>query len=307
MNNKMLSLGLAAAMAVSISAPAMAAETPTLISAPNRPVVISAPVRYQYSVSMNGTPLDLARIPACDGNVPLRAIAESDFGSANWFPEEQSSSFYFGKEMISVSFKDQSITLEGKTVEGMKAQLIDGVTFVPVALLEKLDGYKVALDEKAGTCIITTKNGDAMVKTAHQIMEKMHMGKGMAADAEYMQSLNLAEKNFTQYVGFFPMMISPDTLFIGKLAEGVKAADVEKEFEAYRKNQETTFEWYLSQNLPKVLNAKFFVNGDYVMFVIGGDYLDAKNPESVLPENPVTTKDAEKIFNEFVAAQKAVK
>ena len=43
---------------------------------------------------------------------------------------------------------------------------------------------------------------------------------------------------------------------------------MEESFEAYRKQQEATFEWYLSHNLPKVENAKFVIEGEWFLFLI---------------------------------------
>ena len=72
----------------------------------------------------------------------------------------------------------------------------------------------------------------------------------------------------TEGVAFLPMMTSPDTLVLGKLTAGSEEA-LKSCFESYRKSQEETFSWYLSQNLPKVENAKFVTEGDWFLFIIG--------------------------------------
>ena len=78
----------------------------------------------------------------------------------------------------------------------------------------------------------------------------------------------LAPDAFEQAVGFFPMMVSPDTLVLGKLAEGADTQAVKTALEAYRQSQEDTFSWYLSQNLPKVQDARLLVQDGYVLFLI---------------------------------------
>ena len=54
---------------------------------------------------------------------------------------------------------------------------------------------------------------------------------------------------------------------LGKMAEGSQK-DLEAALESYRKEQADTFSWYLSQNLPKVENAKFVVEGEWFMFLM---------------------------------------
>ena len=56
--------------------------------------------------------------------------------------------------------------------------------------------------------------------------------------------------------------------------------------EAYRQRQLDTFSWYLSQNLPKVEDARTVIEDGYVFFFIG--------------EN---ADEAEQMFQDFVAAQ----
>lgn len=66
----------------------------------------------------------------------------------------------------------------------------------------------------------------------------------------------MPEGALEEAVAFFPMITSPDTLILGKLAEDADVEAVKAAFETYRQNQEDTFSWYLSQNLPKVQNAR---------------------------------------------------
>ena len=110
------------------------------------------------------------------------------------------------------------------------------------------------------------------MKLAYELMDIAGLGHGMKSSMEDMETFNGENTGFkaefvTEGVAFLPMMTSPDTLVMGKFAEG-KEKDLEESFEAYRKQQEATFEWYLSHNLPKVENAKFVTSGDWFLFVI---------------------------------------
>ena len=91
---------------------------------------------------------------------------------------------------------------------------------------------------------------------------------------------------FEQVVAFFPMITSPDTVIVGKLAEGADEKAVTDALEAYRQSQEDTFSWYLSQNLPKVQDARTVVENGYLLFFIG--------------EN---ADQAEELFHAYVEAQ----
>ena len=98
------------------------------------------------------------------------------------------------------------------------------------------------------------------------------MGRGMKstpAELEefYGETLGFKAEYMTEGVVFLPMMTTPDTLVLGKMAQNSEEA-LKECFETYRKTQEDTFSWYLSQNLPKVENAKFVTEGDWFMFLI---------------------------------------
>lgn len=54
---------------------------------------------YATSITVNGTTLDTSALPEAQG-LPLRLVAEADHGSASWFAEENSSSFYFSKHRV---------------------------------------------------------------------------------------------------------------------------------------------------------------------------------------------------------------
>ena len=86
-------------------------------------------------------PLDTSAIPAVDGEnmIPLRLIAESDYGSASWFEEENNGWFYLEGGNITVNFADNSITVGDELVKS-KATVVSGVTFVDAGVLELLEG-----------------------------------------------------------------------------------------------------------------------------------------------------------------------
>ena len=101
------------------------------------------------------------------------------------------------------------------------------------------------------------------------------MGFGMQADEQTLtDAYGIPAGSFEQVVAFFPMITSPDTVIIGKLAEGADQAAVEAALETYRQGQEDTFSWYLTQNLPKVQDARLVVENGWLLFLIA-DNADA--------------------------------
>ena len=256
---KVLATGLAAAMTLSLGTAALAADEPSLIA--------TADTGYAASITVNGEALDLTGIPAGDG-IPMRAFVEADGGSATWYPEENSSSFYLEGSSLSVDFATGTITVEQDMIfEG--AVVVDGVTFVPAEAVEAMSGVTVAESENGWE--ITTPSSDPMVKLAREIMEVSGIGMGMKGDpVNFEEYYGIDPTNFTQVVGYFPMMTSPDTIIIGQMVEGKEDA-IREDLETYRQNQEDTFSWYLTQNLPKVENAQVVVEGEYILFLIAED------------------------------------
>ena len=95
------------------------------------------------------------------------------------------------------------------------------------------------------------------------------MAFGMEADDQTLtDAYGIPAGSFEQVVAFFPMITSPDTLVVGKLAEGADVDAVKEALETYRQGQEDTFSWYLGQHLPKVQDARLVVEGDYLFFLI---------------------------------------
>ena len=272
-------LGLSLALTASMTLPALAVEA----------VPISAKVGYDTALTLNGKELDTSAIPAVDGEglIPMRLVAENDYGSASWFPEDNTGWFYLDGGNITVNFADNSITVGDETVDG-KAQVVNGVTFMSADILELFEGYDVTTAED-GSITITTPNGTPLVQGAYTIRDAAGVYSSMKSGADVLvENYGVPEGALEEAVAFFPMITSPDTIILGKLAEGADVDAVKAAFEAYRQSQEDTFSWYLSQNLPKVQNARTVVDGDYILFVI------AENPDA-----------AEEAFHTFVAAQNA--
>ena len=227
------------------------------------------------------------------GYVPMRAIAQADHGSSYWYAEENQSWFNMGEVQITVLFDDMSVTVNDEPVEGVKALLLNGVTYLPVSVIDGLEGYAVADTSADGveSYEITTPNGTPIMKLAYALMETAGIGMGMkSSPAEleefYGESFGFKAEYMTEGVAFLPMMTTPDTLVLGKLAEGKEEA-LKESFEAFRKSQAETFEWYLSHNLPKVENAQFVTEGDWFMFLIG------ENADEAAEQFKAAVKDME--------------
>lgn len=299
MNFKRIS---AAALALTMTAgmsTALAAELPegwTPADGARGPMLISANPNaggYDKVITVNGKALEgyeydrevpgygseqvsvlFSEIPnAPAGYLPLRAVVQADGGSAYWDGEAHQSTFYLDKDIILTDFNDMSISVNDEKVEG-EALLMEGVTYVPSTVLGLLEGITVTDNstDEGESYAIATPNGTPLMLMASSIMESAGLYRGMKqspAELEefWGETYGFKAEYMTEGVAFLPMMTSPDTLILGKLAEGSQE-DLEAALEAYRKQQEETFSWYLSQNLPKVENAKFVVEGEWFMFLM---------------------------------------
>ena len=239
----------------------------TVLTAGLTGTALAASESYPTSITVNGTALDTAALPNAEG-IPMRLVTEADHGSASWFEEENTGSFYFSEQRIEVSFTDYSVKINDELAEGVTAQVVNGVTFLPVSVLEGLEG--ITVEEGENSLTITTPNNDPLVQLTYAVADAAGIAYGMKADQEALSMYGIDGENFETVAGFFPMITSPDTVIIGKVAEG-KQDVVTEQLEAYRQQQYDTFSWYLSQNLPKVENAKTVTSGDYLLFVIGED------------------------------------
>ena len=279
MMKKFGSAALALTLAGALAVPALAVETPVLISAKVD--------NYTTAITLNGEKLDTTGIPAASRAdlVPLRLVAEADHGSAYWNQEDNESWFNFGKDKITVQYEANTILVNDVAVN-TTAEVHDGVTYVPVAVLEGMEGFTVTSDTETGSVTITTPNNDPMVKLAYAIMESSEMFGSRTDESTLTDAYKIPADQFEQVVAFFPMITSPDTVIAGKLAEGTDEKAVTDALEAYRQSQEDTFSWYLSQNLPKVQDARTVVENGYLLFFIG--------------EN---ADQAEELFHAYVEAQ----
>ena len=262
---KIGTLALTLALAGSLTVPALAAEETA--------VPISADTGYGTALVLNGETLDLTGIPGVEGGtlLPLRLLAEADHGSAYWDEENNESWFYFGDNRITVKFADNSVWVDDEQVKS-QAYVTGGVTFVEAGVLEMLEGYTAEQAEDGSSITITTPNNDPMVKAAYQIMEDSGMAYAMRTEgSEAEQAFQLPEGSFEQLIAFTSMNTTPDTLVLGKLAEGADEEAVKAALDAHRQAQHDTFSWYLSQNLPKVEDARILVENGYAFYLIAED------------------------------------
>ena len=97
------------------------------------------------------------------------------------------------------------------------------------------------------------------------------MGASIKLDAAGMEeSYNIPADCFTEAIGFFPMIVSADTIVIGKVADG-KMDDAKAALEAQRALTQQNFEQYLPEPLERAKNGQIVTSGDYIMLIISGD------------------------------------
>ena len=233
---RFLSAAAAAALALSLNTAALAAGG------------------YAGSITINGTALDTSGLPAASAPytaVPLRSVAESDYGYAAWYPEEGRSFFSLDGNSIYVDCATGAIELNGEAQTGMTA------SFTPT-----VQDSRIA---------IVTPNGEALTKLARQIIAKIELGaSNKPAESELKEYYGLDTARFDEVAAFFPMMISADTIVIGKVKSGEMDA-VKKELEAVRARTQQSFEQYLPEPLERAKNGRVVTSGDYVMLIISGD------------------------------------
>lgn len=279
MKHRIGSAALALTLATSLTTAAFAAR------GEGQPLISPKP-SYANTLILNGDKLDTSAIPAMEDKnlVPMRLVAEGDFGAAQWYEEDGMSGFYLGGNALEVVLSTGAITLNDEAVNTV-AVLYDGVTFVPVDVLSLMEGYTVNV--KNGTIEITTPNNQPVIKSGYAVAEAAKMSQGMiTSEQELTDFYQIPAGQFESVFAMFPMMTTPDTLVMGKLAENADVDAIKAALETYRAGQEETFSWYLSDNLPKVKNAQVLVEDGYFLFLIGED-----------------AEAGVKTFREFVAAE----
>jgi len=295
-------LALAAAMTASLAVPALAEEAPIesepLLIAPapisaELPEEVDAPIpdRYTAAVTVNGQAItdvtyeeslpdtwetvevtmtvdSLPGAPA--GYVPMRLLCGADKkGSAYWYRGDNMASFRFANTAISVAFSDMSVEVGGVKVEGAKAYVSQGVTFLPVSCLAGIEGLTIDDHPEMSTehydFTITVSPIRALVDS---IMEATEFAGGMETGMDGLDYKGIDPEDIIQAAGVDTFNTTPDTIVVAQVKEG--AMDRVKEaLEGYRQAQEDTFSWYLSWNLPKCQNAKIVSEGDFVLLFIG--------------------------------------
>lgn len=252
---KFASLILAGTLSLSLAAPALAANEGIMLISAKLP-----------SITVNGVALDMTKLPVADG-IPLRAFVEADGGSAEWYPDENLSLFFTDDGSIQVKYETGTAEVAGETFEGATA--VDGVTFVPFAVVDAMTDVEVK--EENGDYIITTSSSNPLVKLAKNIQETTEMGRGMKqSGAQLEEFFGIKAANFESMVAYMPMMINADTVVIGKVADG-KMKDAKADLQARQEATIKSFEQYLPGPLEMAKNGKVVSSGDYVMLIISPD------------------------------------
>lgn len=273
---KLAALLLAAILVVGTALPAYAeGETLTIsvdeleVMSPEWVTTSLAVGGYSYTLVVNGETVDASAYPQAEG-IPMEALANADH-SSTWFDDEEMvDTGYFENDNLAVNTATGAIVLNGETVEGLTASYVDGYTFLPVEAINLMEGYSAV--QNGSTIEVSTPNGAEMIKLAYSIMDAAGIGFSSKMEIEFiLDNFDVSADNVEEGYFFGGMMTSPDCLLLAKLADGGDADAVKGAFESYRQRQHDTFSWYLSQNLPKVTNAKLTVKNGYVLLLIAED------------------------------------
>lgn len=268
------SAALALTMTASLSTVALAEEDVELINAPtdgSMSMVISSNPNARKLV-LNGTELDLSAVPALAGQVPMRLVCEADGGYASWFEEDNQGFFELDGQRLFVNFSDLSVEDDDGVLEGVKATLIEGVTYLPVETVNTLK--RITAEEVNGVLTVTTSNGLPLTKLARSIIETVDMGCSNKDEQESMKEfMGIDPTWFEEVISYSPFIVQADHVFIGKYAEGVDkeaAQECLKKLQAFQLN---SFEHYLPEQYEKAKNAQIVesADGSYVMIVIASN------------------------------------
>lgn len=268
LTRKIGAFALAAVLAAGLTAPALAAEDEVVTTSDD---LLIATAEAPRALIVNGNELDASQLPQVDG-VPLRLLAENDHGFADWYEDEGRGFASLVDHQVYITVATGEIELDGEALTDMTAQVVNGVTFLPVEFFDLLDGYQVAVDEETGFVSVTTPNSAPLVQLAYQIIDEMEMACGFRNSAEELSDyMGVNVDDFESFAAFSSMMIESDTLFIAKVKEGGDMDAAKEQFEARRAAVEQSFENYLPEPYEKALNGQVVENGDYVMLVISAD------------------------------------
>ena len=279
---KTLALGLSLALTASLSVTALAVPPEGWSPADGarllQPEVVDAPISDTFagSLTVDGVEVDTSAIPGCPaGYVPMRALCEANGGSAEWYAEDDQALFFFDENGIIVDFNEMSI--RGDVDFGQAAPYLDpaGYTFLPVSVLDALETVSVNVNPELDVerYDITTSASDPTVKLVKSILEAVDSGARMRqSPAEMEEYLGIRQENFTDIVGYFPMMINADTVVVGKAAEG-KLDAAKEDLEAQKQQTIQNFEHYLPAPYEMAQKGQVVVapDGEHVMLIISGD------------------------------------
>ena len=263
MMKKISALLLAGLLSLSLI-PSAGAEGPVLSA---RPPLIAPNPMSAPTLSVNGVSVDISGLPGGEG-IPMRAFVEADEGQAVWKEADKTSIFSLEGTRMSVDLVTGTVTVDRDQVfEG--GQLLRGVTYAPVEAVEAMEGVSVTRTETGYA--ITTASADPLTRLAKEIREATGMGTGMKNGRDELESYyGIRKENFESVVGYMPMMISADTVIVGKVAPG-KMEEAKADLEARKQATIQSFEQYLPGPLKMAQNGRIVASGDYVMLLISPD------------------------------------
>ena len=76
---------------------------------------------YSGTITLNGTKLDTSKLPDAPAGsvIPLRTVAEADYGFADWYADENRSFFSLDGNSIYVDCATGAIEVNGETLSNM--------------------------------------------------------------------------------------------------------------------------------------------------------------------------------------------
>jgi len=260
------------------------------------PPEVDGPLMDHYAIvlKVNGEVVDTSFLPEMEG-IPMRVLANNDYADVYWDEETGTANAYFEGGTVSVDAATGAVQVDFEPAEGFYGVIKNGVTFLPVALIDSLEGYSVAVEtgEDGQVCYsVTTPNGAPIVKAAYEIRDAADCWANWKSDTEFFTStFGLSADTFEEGVMFMGMNTNADMMMLAKLSATADEAAVQKAMEDYLANQKETFTWYLgATNLPKIEAARSIIKDGYVLLLIA---------------DPETVGAGEEAFNAYVAAQTA--